>query len=155
MKILFWISVALLLLGLLGIFMNIYTGLFLTKNQAAESDFHLIVALISVGVMVIGSIGLIQSSQKLLSESQEKILLSKKQSSGGLLLSGERRSKAVSASIFLIVCCVINLISGTISQAGRFPLIHGLFGFVLAGLAIAASIAWISFGLSLTDSSRS
>ncbi len=145
MKVLLWIFRLFFVLGVFGIFGNVYTGLSLSKDAAAASDFHLTVALASIVLLVVASLGNIQISQQLLGALQERVLLSKKKSPSGLEILTNARTKAVSFSIFMIVCCVINVISGTVSQTGRFPLIHGVFGFSLLGLAVTTLTFWTYF----------
>lgn len=153
MKLLLGLSLLLLSLGILGVASNIYTGLFLSRMLAAESDFHLTIALSSVASLIIGCLGLIRGSDLALKKQQERILLSANKEQRSLATLSHERSRAVSQSLFLIVCCVINLISGTISQSGRFPLVHGLFGFALGALALGALIFWSIFVLRLLKES--
>jgi hypothetical protein len=149
MKPLFWISLSGFLLGIAGLIGNVVTGFSLTRQVAADSDLHLTIALSSVALVIFSGMGLVFASQRRLSLLQEKTLLTKQSESPHLGLLSEKRSQAVYFSIFVMICCVINLVSGTISQAGRFPLIHGLFGFLLVGLSVMTLSFWIRLALKL------
>jgi hypothetical protein len=143
MKSFFWIAYIALIIGFAGVVANVFTGFGLTRQADAEANLHLTIALSAVAILILSSIGLIRVSQKEIDALQEKMVVEKKDASQSIVSMNDTRSRAVYLSLFLIVCCVINLISGTISQSGRFPIVHGLFGFTLLGLAIGSLILWV------------
>jgi hypothetical protein len=50
---------------------------------------------------------------------------------------------------FIIVLAA--MITGTISYAGSFPLVHGVLGISLLGVGLANLIVWIRFAVGLTN----
>jgi hypothetical protein len=132
-----WSSLVLLLLGTLGIFANIYLGFGLTRDTAAQADLHLTCALASVSFLILGSVGLIQSSKK-------QLLLRLRQGSEEGHELQDLRQRCLSLALVGIAVAILSMITGTISQAGRFPLVHGLIGFALAGLSFATIYLWIN-----------
>lgn len=138
----FWISFAIFCLGLIGVFGNVLTGFGLTKETGENADTHLTIALATVGSLILGSIGLIRTSRSLTNAMQERLALSKTEATQRVVSTTEHRLRSVYISLSVIICSIINLISGTISQSGRFPIVHGFFGFGLLALTIASIVFW-------------
>lgn len=126
-------------LGFLGCLTNIVLGFGLTKDMAAASDQHLSVALLSLFFLFAGGIGAIRFS-KIYLESLEGDALKKSTNLKDLQVL---RQKAVTPTITIFVILTLSLISGTISQSGRFPLVHGLLGFSATFVTLLAIWHWV------------
>jgi len=47
--------------------------------------------------------------------------------------------------IICLITCIISLITGTISNPGSFPWLHGLLGFSLVALLLSSTFYWLYF----------
>ncbi|MBN8462821.1 MAG: hypothetical protein J0M01_08395 [Dechloromonas sp.] len=144
MRMSLWIGLIFVLLGTLGIFFNIYLGFGLTGITVNNTaNLHLSFALSSVFFLIVGSIFLIRGSRDLLFDIQRHSLAEKTFNKNKLSALQELRQKSLSLALLGIAASVLSLITGTISQTGRFPLVHGLIGFALAGISFSALYLWI------------
>jgi hypothetical protein len=132
--------------GLFGTLLNIYLGFGLTKEMNIASDQHLTIALFSLFFTILGGIGTIRFS-KIYLESYELELLKPQTSENTALQKFKRmqilRNKANTLVLSAFVILLLSVISGTISQSGRFPLVHGLLGISLSVVLISSITRWI------------
>ena len=139
-----WLGLIFVLLGTCGIFFNIYLGFGLTGITVNNTaNLHLSVALGSVFFLIVGSVSLIRGSRDLLFDIQKHSLTEKTFDKNLLAQLQELRQKSLSLALLGIAAAVLSLITGTVSQTGRFPLVHGLIGFALAGISFSAVFLWI------------
>lgn len=146
-----FISIVLLAVGFIGSLANIFLGFGLSKNSSADSDQHLVIALGSLFFVVIGGIAAIRFS-KIYLQSFEQDVLSPESTPEHSRLTPlqklkrlqEQRQNALNLVLVAFVILVLSLISGTISQSGRFPIVHGILGIGLALTLFNSIIRWIS-----------
>ncbi len=147
MKTQFWISLLLLAVGFLGAAANILTGLGLSQEENSGATQHLSTALISVFCLIAGGFLSIYASKKILFLANQRVLLSSQneESTPHLLMLTAIRQRALYFSLLVIVFSLTNLITGTFSHAGQFPLVHAILGFALAALSLISLILWFNF----------
>lgn len=110
--------------GLIGLGINVWQGWQLSHQTESESSGHLSVGLLSLFALWTGLLGLIVTSR-----------LSAKTS---------ERAKALAPSLGAFILSVLSLISGTISHAGTFPLLHGILGISLFLTSMVSIFHWLN-----------
>jgi len=141
-----WIGLTLLALAAVGFVYNIFLGFGLTKSSGLAPDQHLSAALIANGVALVANILLIKVSHTYLKHLTFFLANSKAESNIEFFdETRETRQKAVWNSLIVIVLGLVSLVTGTISHAGRFPLIHIVFGIALVALAFITIFWWVQF----------
>lgn len=146
-----WLSLIAITVGTGAVLFNVYLGFALTKDMAAASDQHLTVGLLGIGFLAVGVVGSVYSSKSLLNEAQKRKLLLGDSSGGSLSNLDQVRQKLVNLGISAVALMLLSLITGTISQTGRFPLVHGLVGFSVAGVCVFTIIAAINLASALKN----
>lgn len=136
----FIISLIGLVLALVLSCMNLFSGFELSNNSHADPQFHLLRALGMLSAAILSSSGLIFFSHKWLDQKSKALMFSGKSPDAKLFAM---RSAAVLPAIIVILLSVLSLISGTISHAGRLPLLHAALGFgVSIGILVSLGF-WI------------
>lgn len=143
----FWASQVFISLGLLGVLSNIYSGFILTGTQDLDPTSHLTVALLSTALMAIGAGLSIATSRRTLDRAVQVLMTRTSEVPVELKVIADMRQKGIFYSSLLLVIALGNILTGTFSRAGHFPLIHSLLGFGLAAVAISCLVHWIRFAL--------
>jgi hypothetical protein len=142
----FLLSLFLIVLSILGFIYNIFAGFDLTKSADLSPDNHLVLGLLSYGFSIIAQMGAIFFSSKLLfDKNKSHVLSSGGESDSPLQILSAERQFAVWHSLVVIVLGLVSVITGTISHAGRQPLIHIVFGFLLVIFSAHTFVKWSAF----------
>lgn len=147
-KLLFVLCLGLLGLACCALFYNVLGGWNLAHQEHASSDNHLTLALLTVGAVFVGALGLFETSRRILYDVQKHYLLNSSPSpdqDAFLRNLSTKRKKALSATLFLSITGVLSLITGTISHAGQLPLVHGILGLGLTALGGVSFFHWMKF----------
>lgn len=116
---------------------NIILGLKLSWNHADNSELHLISAIIIVVSNLIGCFGLIAFTKR---QMEEVALKGKVKDLQNL---AKNREACIRISLLVIGISIISLITGTASQAGEIPWIHGVLGFALFISSLVCIYRWL------------
>lgn len=147
MKLSYLIGLGLLALSFVLSVLNLISGIQLSQTTSAPADGHFLRALISLGTAVAGQITLLVSSQNWIEE-----LVSHLQKSEEKVQSWRLMRQSVLPWVFgHFVVVLTAIITGTVSYAGSFPLVHGIIGIALIGVALTALVIWIRFAIQLTN----
>jgi len=144
MNLCFWLGLLSLTLAELGFAANIYSGFTLTQTINDDSTRHLTIALSSICFLVLGSVLVLMGSKRRLEESLKTLLRVEAVDPRAQIIL-QAREAATSATIVSGVIAIFSLISGTISQSGRFPWIHGASGIVLTATNLWLIGQWWKF----------
>lgn len=132
----FWV---LLLFSFLLSVGNILSGLALAEHSSQLAQWHLIRAIFMVALGIISSAALIFLTQKRQDQILKSILLRDPKAR----LTPPKEMKIVHAASFgLILLLLMGLLSGSTATAGRFPLLHSVFGFAVVALFMGNLFLW-------------
>ena len=133
-----------LAVALFGIILNIQSGWSLSQNEFLPSDFHLLVAILTLVFTWIGG-GLILVISSKAFEALRLQIADNKKTKDDLKRFNLKKDRSTQLAMASMALSLISLISGTISHGGRFPWLHGLLGFALAFSILLTLISWILF----------
>ena len=120
---------------------NIVSGFVLSSSADTSPTLHLILALGSLALGIISHFVLLQKSQRQLEE----------WAISGFLEDSNRETirqslKQAQANGFVsLAILLISIITGTIAQAGKWPIVHIIIGCLLAYWFIRTFILWWKF----------
>lgn len=142
MKFAFLLSLSGLILAFFLSVLNLFSGFELSRSPSLDSQYHLVRAILMLILGLTASAGLIYTSQGLVDRISKAIILAGKEIPPDLIRS---RSTAIPGTISIILLCVLSMVSGSLANAGRFPILHALLGFGLCINFLIGFIFWIIF----------
>ena len=136
------VSVFLWILALGGALANGIVGFFLSQNPRANSELHLIIGFATAAFILLGLF-------MILAQSKQAIERRVAASTGDLKILSHKRETSLLPSFLSFGLCTLGLITGTLSDGGTFPLVHGAIGISTAAATALALFRWRSLAKSL------
>lgn len=131
-------GILLLFVSIAGCLGNMVSGFFLAQEASSLDQLHLILAFISLGAAGIGTVLLVRASEKVF----ESLLQSQEATRERLDHLQGLKQKAFYLSLTAVGLAVLSLITGSLSHAGEWPLIHIILGVALVGSLILSLLEW-------------
>lgn len=125
-----WLALFFLLIASLFVTMNIFSGLALVDRDVGQAEWHLLRGISIVVCSIFGNLILLKKWQ---THKEQQALRSE------IVHQVPGLSQMAIATL---VVSIISLITGTISNPGSFPLLHGVLGFSLVALVLSTTLSW-------------
>ncbi len=125
-------------LSLLGTVINTVLGFELAGSSRMPPETHLIVGFTSSALYIVAFIVLLMASKQRL---ETKALLAETHASDTIERMSRARESCLLPSFVTLGLFIVGLITGTLSDGGTFPLVHGAVG--LGTLGLSAYLLWV------------
>ena len=129
---------------------NGFLGFQLTQNREATSDTHLVVGFVSAALYLMGLIILMTTSQK----SIERAATLETRNDHWLREVSRRREKSLLPSYSALGLFALGIITGTLSEGGTFPWVHGALGISTMMVLLVVMLRWIGLHRQLLNGGR-
>ncbi|TVQ77668.1 MAG: hypothetical protein EA369_08775 [Bradymonadales bacterium] len=144
MRLGFFIGLTILVFSFVLSVLNLVSGLQLSQSMSASAEGHFIRAILALSTALIGQCSLLVSSQTWLEDLGIQQLADMDRARAD-------RQMALAYSFAHLITVVAAVITGTISYAGSFPIVHGILGFALTIVGLISLSFWVILSLRLSN----